>query len=215
MPAQGPITALGSVAEIERPHVAVGAFVLMRLGSALRAVALVTLGRAAPGRCRLAGRARDGDLGLASRGAWPIRGASGSCLGCLGRLDLLALRRLAGGGSPLRPGSGDGAFEKVCRVGLRHQAALPPRGVVRVDDALLGGFVERADRGGDGGGAIALDTAEGDARGALHQCASCAPRPLVDGMAALLLADALQSLGGASALPGPGCSCHERSSAMG
>ena len=37
----------------------------------------------------------------------------------------------------------------VSRVDLGHQPALAARGVVRMDDALLGGLVERADRGGD------------------------------------------------------------------
>ena len=105
-------------------------------------------------RSRLTARAGDRDLGLAGGGARSIGGLACGGLGSLRRGDLLALRRLARGGALLRRRRRAGlVVEQVRGVDLGHQPALAARRVVRVNDALLGGPIERADRRGDGLGA--------------------------------------------------------------
>ena len=83
-----------------------------------------------------------------------------------------------------------------------------------MDDALLGGPIERADRCGDGLGGLAVGAARVRCRWPAGRASSprCA-RP-VHGAAAERLARSLQGGGRARALPGSGRSCHVGSSAI-
>ena len=140
--------------------------------------------RAASRGCRLAAGAGHGHLGLAGRGSWPIRGLAGGSLRRLGGRHLLALRGLArrgallGGRRSRRLGV---VVEQVGGVHLRHQPALATRGIVRMQDALLGGLVERADRGGDRLGTVAVRAPERDVRGLQDQRLRLAARSAVHG----------------------------------
>src|SRR5262245_37935983 len=83
-----------------------------------------------------------------------------------------------------------------------------------MDDPLLGGLVERADGGCDGGRPVTLGAAERDVAGLQDQGLRLAAGALVDGAAAERLADALQGLRRACAFPGSSFSCHGQRSSV-
>ncbi len=180
-------------------------------------VALVAL-LATASRGGLTAGTGDCHLRLASGGPWSVGGLAGSRFRSLGGGDLLSLRGLARNGSLAvvrccTTGRGLVLVEQVRGIGLGHEPALASGGVVRVQDALLGGLVERADRRGHGLRAVALGTSQRNARRSLHERACRASRSLVDGVPANSLANALEGLGRPSALPGSSLSCHVESSA--